>query len=290
MEQSVAVLLTGKLSNLFGTTTLSNLKRNVLLHNAVHLFVVVENDTPLSNFEAELWLRKEVRVQWMHCFSIENYPEAFRLQQTLCEDKMKWANALQHQSKMLACFQLHLANLGAASMEREHRFMFDFVVRVRTDAVFAQPVNFRWLQWSDDAVRLRLRTLGGDPETLLPRFMATLLHDDIFEPNININAFLPCYDDHRMPESLTGSSVNRYLRNGHYILTFFHSKLFIVRRKYSYELGLLGSASLGRPLSSSDKSYWTDVQSQFRRECNHSGLSVFDYSHPSPHCALVVGN
>ena len=285
-QQSVAVLLTGKLRHLASTL----LKQNLLLHNDVHVFAVVENDTPLSDCEANQWLRKEVgpHLKEVAFFSPQNFAEYSACQEMLLTkvkaDPAKWGGPLRHHRSMAECFQLHLAHVSACRFEREHRYMFDFVVRVRTDAVFGRPVDFRWLQWSDAAVQLRLNLLGGDPQTLLQRFMATLLHADAAdEADVDIGAFLPCYED-RIPESLTGASVNRYLRRGHYILTFFQSDLFIVRRILSYEIGLLCSA---RPMLPSARAFWIDVHSQFRRECNESGLSVFDYTHP--HCALVVG-
>ena len=265
--------------------TIAYLKQNVLFDANIDIFACVQNDTTQSEEEWTAWFKGQMgdalrSIEW---FSLQKYPawvtqRDIQLQRLPIEDK--WKDYLRHSGSIIEYFQLQLAYMNMCQYEQKNGFRYDYVIRGRTDTIFAKPVDFRWLSWSEEEVaervenikeELRLLHMDGSDAKVIEYFMATILSDDLL-PNISqINT------DTIWCESVPAlSNLTSYLRNGRYILTIRKNNLYIVRRELFYLIPTLGSM-YGFLRAPHSDDYWFNAEGQFRAACYYSHLSVFDY-------------
>lgn len=275
------VIFTGALRTI--KKTIAYFKKNVLLDANVDVFACVQNDTSESEEEWTAWFKEQMgdALRSMEWFSLQKYPawvtqRDIQLQRLPIEDI--WKEYLRHSGSMIEYFQLQLAYMNLCEYEQRNGFRYEYVIRGRTDTIFAKPVDFHWLSWSDEEIserverikeELKLSTIEITNRSILNAFMGTLLSDDLI-PNIE-----RIMTDNIIvePEPILSAA---YLRTGRYILTIRKNNLYIVRRELFYLIPTLGSMyGFFRAPNSDD--YWFNAEGQFRAACYYSHLSVFDY-------------
>jgi len=263
------------------------LLENVVIPNGADVFACVQNDTLSSDEELTEWFIQEFqgRLRSLEWFNLENYPDwVIHRERILSGLQMppSWKHYLRISGAMIEYYQLFLANNPLCAFEYSSFFKYDYVIRVRTDNIFAVPVDFHWLRWSDDEVQARLDRLAPQcaSEDLLAMFMATVLFPDHdFPADVShVNYQQTLAEECSLP-ALNGAEVNRYLREGRYILTMRRNNLYVVRRACFYLLPSTGVCYGHHPTpATDDRHYWFNAECQFRSACYHANVTIFDYS------------
>jgi hypothetical protein len=284
----VAVILSGALRTI--KKTISYLKKNVLIDpQNTDIFACIQNDTSQSEEEWDLWFSHELgqslkSISW---FSYQKYPEWLAQRENLLQAiqlDVVWKNYLRTSGSMIEYFQLHIANLKMNQYEQTHLFKYDYVIRARTDSIYAKPVDFHWLHWSKEDIQKRLQKIETElelsnipvtDENRLTYFMCTLISDDLI-PNIqNIFTDRQSSDTILSDPSTILSDLNTYLKEGRYILTIRRNNLYVIRRELFQLIPALGvNYGLMRTPHSDD--YWFNAESQLKQICIENKIDFFD--------------
>jgi hypothetical protein len=282
-----AVLFTGALRTV--KKTIRYLKENVLIHPDVHVFACLQNDSALSEAEWNEWFRMELgnHIKTITWFSDAYYP-SWALEREIMLRHMPledgWKNYLRHSGSMVEYKQLQLAYLAMSNHEQVHSFSYEYVIRARTDTIFAKKIDFHWISFSEEQIIERLQLIekkllhekmDSSYPSVFSYFMSTLLSDDLI-PNLNsllIN-YLPSEAGNSLPNA---AELSDYLRRGRYILTIRKNLLYIVRRSLFHAIPSIASL-YGTFRSPHSDHHWFNAECQFQGACYHAGLSSHEYS------------
>jgi len=282
----VAVIFTGALRTI--KKTIRYFKQNVLLNSDVDIFACIQNDTETPNEEWDQWLKQEMgdhlkHTQW---FSLSDHMDWLSLRDkslsNLTIDE-GWKNYIKNSGSIIEYYQMYLAYLKMCHYESCHS-KYDYIIRMRTDTIFAKPVDFHWLNWSDEQVEQRIKRINEEltlseieltPENTLKYFMSTIISDSLISNIHNIiSRYIP---NQTSPIPLSPSDLNNYIKNGLYILVIRANNLYIVRRdlfnfipSLPYMYGFLRSPY--------NDDYWFNAENQFQAACYFSNLALFDYN------------
>ena len=270
-----AVLLTG---------ALRTIKKSIRYHKQnlnADVFLCVQNDTDQSNEEWTEWFSQQINHKSITWFSLESNTEW-----TILRDKLlhimpidqSWKNYLRASGSMIEYIQLQTAYNDMCMHEQVGQY--DYIVKARTDSIFTKPIDFHWLNWTNDEVNSRLATIRGhlifankNPEEAIQYFMATMVSDDVI-PNIrNIEA--TCYMGAGQ-DSVKEESLHDYIKNGRYILTFRKNNLYIVRRALFQLIPALATM-YGQFRSPYSDAWWFNAEGQFTSICYHACITTYDY-------------
>ena len=281
-----AVLFTGALRTV--KKTIRYLKENVLIHPDVHVFACLQNDSALSEVEWNEWFRIELgnHIKTITWFSDAYYP-SWALEREIMLRHMPledgWKNYLRHSGSMVEYKQLQLAYLAMSNHEQQS-FSYEYVIRARTDTIFAKKIDFHWISFSEEQISERLQLIekkllhekmDSSYPSVFSYFMSTLLSDDLI-PNLNnllIN-YLPSEAGNSFPNA---AELSDYLRRGRYILTIRKNLLYIVRRSFFHAIPSIASL-YGTFRSPHSDHHWFNAECQFQGACYHAGLSSHEYS------------
>lgn len=288
-----AIILTGALRTI--KKTMRYFKRNVLCsvdRHEVAVYACVQNDTQESDESWTAWLKAEIGpclldVTW---FSLEKFP-AWVTHRDLQLEHLRidegWKGYLRKSGSMIEYFQLQLAYMKMCQIEATGGFRYDYVVRARTDSIYAKPVDFHWLDWSEEDVARRLQVvkeelvasqMAVNDKEIFKYFMSTLWSDAVI-PNLAFISVehVPSPTDSVIP--VLAEEVRRYIHDGRYILTIRKNNLYVVRRDLFHFVPTLGTM-YGFLRSPHSDAWWFNAEGQFRDACYYSCLSVFEYSSP----------
>ncbi len=287
----VAVILTGALRTI--KRTMKYLKQNVLLGPEYDLFACVQHDgTTGSEHDWTMWWRDEVGP-WLRSltwFSLDHVADWVVHRERLLSHMSipeGWKQYLRCSGSMIEYVQLQLAYFEMTDHEHRGDFKYEYVMRARTDAIYAKPVDFHWLRWSEDDVAARIAAVSDalrlcgkphDHQEVMTYFMATLLSDDSL-PNIeHIHAsYQPSCTDDPAQAPVSPAALREYLAAGRYILTLRKNNLYILRRDLFNMIPCI-AGMYGQFRCAASDDYWFNAEGQFRAACYHSGVAVFDYS------------
>jgi hypothetical protein len=282
----VAVILTGALRTI--KKTIRYLKQNVLLTPDIHVFACVQNDSAESDRDVAIWLQTTIgehlkHLQWFHLSDYKDWQ--------INRDKLiehlnitdNWKDYLKRSGSIIEYFQLYLAYIQVCFNEQVNG-KYDYIIRSRTDTIFAKPIDFHWLNWSDEDVKARITKIKEEltaseievnDKNILRYFMNTIISNDLI-PNIQ-NIFANYYPNRLEIISLDPHNLNGFIKNGKYILTIRANNLYIVKRDYFYLIPSIANL-YGYLKSPYSDDYWFNAENQFRAACYHSGLYIFDYN------------
>jgi len=282
----VAVIFTGALRTI--KKTIRYFKQNVLLNSDVDVFACIQNDTEVPNKEWDQWLKQEMgdhlkHTQW---FSLSDHMDWLSLRDkslsNLTIDE-GWKNYIKNSGSIIEYYQMNLAYLKMCQYESNHS-KYNYIIRMRTDTIFAKPVDFHWLNWSDEQVEQRIKQINEEltlseieltPENTLKYFMSTIISDTLIS---NIHNVISRYIPNQTTSiPLSPQDLNNYIKNGLYILVIRANNLYIVRRdlfnfipSLPYMYGFLRSPY--------NDDYWFNAENQFQAACYFSNLALFDYN------------
>ena len=282
----VAVNFTGALRTI--KKTIRYFKQNVLLNSDVDVFACIQNDTDTPNEEWDQWLKQEMgdhlkHTQW---FSLSDHTDWLSLRDKSLSNlniDEKWKNYIKHSGSIIEYYQMYLAYLKMCHYESGHS-KYTYIIRTRTDTIFTKPVDFHWLNWSDEQVEQRVKLINEEltlseieltPENTLKYFMSTIISDSLIS---NIHNIISRYIPNQTSSiPLSPSDLNNYIKNGLYILVIRANNLYIIRRdlfnfipSLPYMYGFLRSPY--------NDNYWFNSENQFQAACYFSNLALFDYN------------
>lgn len=274
----VAVLYTGALRTI--RKTMRYFKQNVLLHDDVHVFACLQNDTSLLASQQEDWIRDTIgehliSIEWFSLSSHQHWVQHRNhlLNNMNIHDKTR--DYLKTSGSMIEYYQLQLAYIAMTKYEKNWKY--DYIIRVRPDTIFAKPIDFHWLHWSESDVEMRLErirqelvesNIESDP---IPYFMNTIISDTLI-PNCYHLIGTLCLPNQSNPIS----NLHEYIKKGAYILTLRKNLLYIVRRDLFHLIPSLGT--MYGTFHQKTHSYWWDSESQFEAACYHSNITIYNYS------------
>lgn len=282
----VAILLTGALRTI--RKTIKYFKMNLLLSPEYHVFACVQNDSDKDISDLTLWFKEQLgeNLKYLEWFSLIDHNDWQSTRNKLISGLAianNWKDYLRKSGSIIEYFQLQLAYFKMSAYEVEHG-TYSYILRVRTDTIFAKPIDFHWLQLTDEQVQDRLNRVSNElllskiektPTNILRYFMTSIFSDDLIDNIQNIIAgYLP-YKTDTIPT--TASELNKYIKNGNYILTIRANNLYIVRRDVFYLIPALANI-YGYIKSPYCDNYWFNAENQFQAACYHSGLTIFDYN------------
>ena len=275
-----AVILTGALRTI--KKTMRYFKQNVLFSD-VHVFACVQNDSNISNTEYEEWLYSELGdhlksvewfvpdLKWVHI------RDGLLSHMNVSEHTI---NYLRNGGSMIEYYQLQRAYMKMAEYEKHGKY--DYVIRARTDTIYAKPVDFHWLHWSEEDVAARIETIKTQmilsnmevkDEKIINYFMNTILSDDII-PNIsNIECTVI-----KNRDTFDISSLHDYIKNGSYLIALRKNLLYIVKRDLFYVIPCLGTMYGFMKYHGSDPNYWWNAENQFDAICYHANITLYQSS------------
>jgi hypothetical protein len=284
------VVFTGALRTI--RKTMGYFKRHVLIRPDIDVFMCVQNDGSVSEEEWESWFRQEMgghlkHVQW---YSHEKYPDWIKnrdRQINYLAIQDNWKSYLQTSGSMIEYFQLQLAYMELSKYEQSLGFRYDYLVRARTDTIYAKPLDFHWLNWTEEEIsqrldrireEMRLSNIEVNDTSLMKYFMCTIFSDDVI-PNMQLifADYRPCESEAFLDGELTASRLKTYLHRGRYILTIRRNNLYVIRRSLFYMIPSLGTF-YGFLRAPDADPWWLNAEGQFRDACFYSGITVFDYS------------
>lgn len=295
---NVAIIYTGEIRTL--EKTLPYLKRNVILNKNVHLFATIQT----NEFEKyKKILENELGENIKSIVRFIKNDEWLNLQQMLLNNMQIPTHSkvyLKNGGSMIEYRQLQMSYQSLVSYEKDNNIKYDYIIRCRTDTIFTKPIDFSWLNLSEEEISFRVKFITNlFKEENLPRkklltyFMSTIIHQDLL-PNIENNYSM--YDESPFPKEHQYINVNdpkvidvmnanytdnlvialkEYIKHGSYILTIRQNLLYIVRRDFFNLIPQL-SDSYGR-YNFFQNEYWWNAESQFRSICACSQLSIFNY-------------
>jgi hypothetical protein len=282
----VAVLFTGALRTI--KKTMRYFKQNVLLDSEVDVFACIQNDTDTPNSEWESWIREEMgdHLKLITWFSPDEHQDWISIRDKLISHLSlidRWKNYIKNSGSIIEYYQLYLSYLKMCSYEDTHQ-RYKHIIRSRTDTIFAKPVDFHWLNWSDSDVEERIQTINTEltlskievtPQNTLSYFMSTIISDSLI-PNIQniMTRYIP--NQYNIIPS-TAADLNQYIKTGAYILVIRANNLYVVSRE-SFNLIPTLSFMYGFLKSPYNDEYWYNAENQFQSACYFSGLAVFDYN------------
>lgn len=285
----VAVFYTGALRTY--RRTFPPFRRNLLLHDGVHVFAALHASAADAGAEDEAWLRDAMgphlkSLAWCTPQDPDYvaHREASLATMPLPES---WKDYLRRSGSLFEHHQVSLAYEQMAARELAAGCAYDAIVRCRTDMVLGFPCDFHWLDLAPARIQRRLAhiaALTGQPsharETLV-RFMSSVWNED------RLLAATSVADSQVHPNDFTFDAMTRasdvdalcvllrdYLRDGRYILTLRENLAYIVKREHATLIPCLGTR-YGR-FRTPGKDHWFDSESQFKAVCTLSGLSRFD--------------
>lgn len=293
---NIAIIYTGEVRTL--EKTLPYLKQNVILNENVHVFATIQT----HEFEKYKKILEDKLGQNIKSINRFVKDEEWLIHcQKLLNDMPIWLNYkeyLKNGGSMIEYRQLQMSYEKLVSYENDKQIKYDYVIRCRTDTLFCKPMDFSWLNLSEEEISCRICSiediLGKDNlprKKLLTYFMGTLISKDLI-PNVENNHSM--YDGNDFPKEHQYINISdpriidvmktdnlvpalkEYIKHGAYILTIRQNLLYIVRRDYFTKIPQL-SDSYGQHNFFLNE-YWWNAESQFRSICAESQLSIFNYS------------
>jgi len=289
----LCVLYTGQLRTI--EQTLVYFKENILRNNKdVHVHACLENDKGIPELVLEKYLNTHMgdhlkTISWFDKKSESwknnvQYNGTNMLQKILSNREIDYYDKLRHLilngRSMIEYYQLYLAHNNMNDYEFKNDFVYDFVIRIRPDVIFCKPIDFHWLQWSDDDIikrkmniteLLQKNGIETTDELVNDYFMNTIIHDDLFT-NISKIKHLMLY-----PDEIAFNIDANFLKTGKYILTFRRNLLYIINRHYFTKIPFLGLTYGQYECKWTEKSWWWNAENQFQAMCYFSNLTIFDY-------------
>ena len=289
----IAILYTGQTRTI--RQTLRYFKDNVLLNDDVHVFVTIHLQSTDSQDEIKQLLNTSMgnHVKAV-CYFDPSDPvylnTSTRLLNLINTDQY-WKNYLKNGGSMMEYYQLYLSYINMVDYEHKHNIEYEYVVRIRTDVVLSQPLDFKWLQLSDQDIQNRYQIIVNKTKITDPDQVNGLIMNTLTNWNRLDSLDLTYIYNHYYQQPLT-RITSQYIKDGRYILTFRRNVAYIVNRRYFHLIPslIMLYGTLYYRGNQLDQRFWFNAENQFMAICIQSGLDIFDSLTPYENQSLVNYN
>ena len=294
----IAVIYTGEPRTI--KTVIDHFVKNVLTNENVHVFSVLqtENREEMESFLLEKMGNHIKSINW---FSKQDFSwnllKNSVLQNMQIEDR--WKHYLANSGSMVEYYQLYLAQNQLTNYENRQGIKYDYILRIRPDAVITRPIDFNFLNMDTDTILQRLNLIAektGDKclhsNQNITIFMNSLIDErrivcENIDQNYENSRYI-CYlleknsDDFSCLQSqqnisniIVANKLQNFIKNGNYILTFRVNVIYFMNRKYFDNISQLGLKYGTYNLTKGDY-YWFNSECQFQSMCIQNGLHIFN--------------
>lgn len=309
----IAIYYTGLLRTFEKTYT--SLITNVLQSNPEHQYDLFISLDHKDHFLTMLLIEK--LGPWIRSLNLidTNDPEYQNVLNRSCKILSErgvldyWTNYLRRSGSVIEFYQAYQSYLSMLDYEEEHGFRYDSIIRIRMDSLINQPLDYNWLQITEEEIRNRIQHVSEEvsgTRDLLRIITCSLLNPKILSDKnykkygfqnftSDENGFYCHQNDSRIQTILQrfknqswndltererdifARQLAEYIRNGEYVLSCRVNILYIINRNVIDQITILGK-EYGHRKNYIDKDYWFNAESQFQNICYWNNLSVFDYN------------
>jgi len=289
----IGVLYTGEFRTC--KNTIPFMKQNILLNKDVHVFATVQSD---DNQYCKTFIMNNMGDNLKHFDSFKKTDLTWESIQNELLSKMlvhpQNLYYLKTSGSMIEYYQSYLSFQQLILYEKIHNIKYDYIVRLRTDVIYTQPLTFDFLNMTVQEIKMRLTTIRDVTNDLkllslnnIKMFFNNLLciNNNIERvktsySNCDIHANSECYNN---IENLINSSededycidkLRTFIIEGNYIITLRKNVFFIVKRNLFTEVSKLG-ITYGTYMNDSNP-YWWNSESQLQEICKLNKITIFD--------------
>jgi hypothetical protein len=303
----IAILYTGEVRTI--ETVINYFVKNVLINENIHVFATV-------NTNNEDYIQKliyEKMGENLKSVKFFNQNDLFwnQLQDSLLDNinvPPSWKHYLKTSGSMIQYYQLYLSYLQMVQVELRSATKYDFIMKIRSDIVITQPLNFNFLNMTEDIILQKLNIIAentNDPiinsKKNITIFMNSLLHPyrnnsshfshNYINDTYNNSIIESNYDDelskiltynasqinekNNKPELL--QMISNFIRRGNYMLSFRKDIVYFMNRLYLDNISILG-VTYGQYNLTKNDSYWFNAECQLQSICIKNNLHIFETS------------
>lgn len=283
--KKVAVIYTGETRTI--ETTIKTQKQNVLLNGNYHVFAVVQSD----NIEKHNRLIRETMGENLK--TLEWFDRNDMEWLNICERQLNkmniddfWKNYLRNSGSMIEYYQMYLAYKSLEKYEKENNIKYDYVLRLRTDVIIKDIVNFdvifekKYIKICLYKIKFLLNCDTIISQKVLELFMNTFYNDKrLFYDNMNIYNKIKtnCFD--KLLEIKNDEEfidlLFKYLNEGEFIITLRKNLVYFIKRTKMTCINMLG-ITYGEYIN--DDYYWFNAESQLENICLNNNIDLFSSS------------
>jgi hypothetical protein len=285
---NIAILYTGEERTL--EDTLPYFKKNILLNDNVHVYCIIQTKNydkvkKLIDFYIGTNLKS---LEWF-----DNNDLVWRCIQSKLLENINIGydskNYLRSSGSMVEYYQLWLAYVAMTNKENTENFKYDYIIRNRTDIIVNKPIDFKWLELSNEDIIKRLEIINNtildkkSQDSVLNIFMNTLIDFKRVNTggcnNIIINKNSTDIDNITNIDSSCNidsiDDLKNYIKSGKYIITIRANLFYIAKRELFTFIPAIGT-NYGTYKSLELNDYWWNSESQFRQNCMEQLITIFD--------------
>jgi len=311
---NIAVFYTGQLRSY--KKCIQYLKKNILLHDNVHIFATLELKQTGTETEMEIEREKHETVLKTHLSShlkslvwFNNNDETFiNNRNKLIENchinynnknvyldnlNSSFKDYLKNSGTITELFQYYISYNEMKQYEEKNNFNYDYIVRVRTDIILCKEIDFSFLQLTDKDIENRIlkikETLFPQDETIyenqrinnkyISLIMNSLLDENrIYLQNVNCTSFINNLEFNNI---FTFQDLNNYIKNGNYILTIRKNLFFLIKRNIFNSIHdlCLNYGTIHFETTDNLNMYFWDAETQFEKYLQNKQINKFDSTH-----------
>lgn len=266
----IAIIYTGELRTC--TTTLPLLKQH--LHD-YHVFAVIQNEFDLKEYMGD---------NLKSCIILDKHEiDWVVLREKLIKNMtipVRWEQYLRHSGSMIEYYQMYLAYKKIEEFEIAHQFSYDYILKIRTDTVIKDPIQFK-TDYNEDEIKKIVYKIKEDhsyatiAETL-PMFMNVFFNEKRlqyklqFENVLHTNAFKQLAQIQNEDEFIR--ELKEYLIHGNYFIGLRVNNVYFVKRKIITAIHILG---ITYGLYKMNDDYWFNAESQLKQICVENNIDFY---------------
>ena len=295
----VAILYTGEFRTCF--KTMQYTKQNILLNDDVHVFATIQNaNTNECNefITTNFGLNLKSLIHFNKSETLWNSIQDELLNKMSLPINTTIYNYLKKSGSMIEYYQLYLSYQSLLEYEKSQNIKYDYVVRLRTDVIYTQPLTFNFINLSILDIKEQLQIIKNitkETNLLSLKNIKILLNNLLVETNkiLRYSANYGNIDFHSNSDNFNKilndiendndvndnennilESIHSFLNNGKYIITLRKNVFFIIKRDWFSEIANLG-ITYGA-YKNNNNAYWWNSESQLQEICLQNNITIFD--------------
>jgi len=290
----IAILYTGELRTCF--KTIEYTKKNILLNDDVHVFATIQN---ADTIECNEFIKTHIGSNLK---SLRYFNKTDILWNSIQDELLNKMSInpriykyLKTGGSMIENYQSYLSYKSLLEYEKTQNIKYDYIVRLRTDIIYTQPLTFNFtkltiLDIKDNLqlinnitketnllslknIKLFFNNLLFEKNKIL-RNSANYLNIDIHSNSNNFTNILNYIINENENENNILESIHRFLNDGKYIITLRKNVFFLIKRDFFSEIVNLG-ITYGIYKNNIDE-YWWNSESQLQEICKQNNITIFD--------------
>ena len=287
-NKKIAVIYTGEVRTI--EKTIKYLKKNVLLHENVHVFAVLQSNNIgyYDNFVKNNIGTHLKSLEWFH----PNNDDWLQIREQLLDPMSvsnEWKSYLKNSGSMIEYYQMFLAYQEIKKREYEKGYSYDYILRIRCDVILTHPIYFDWDDCSIDNIKDYLYQIKKHLQSesilcydVLQYFMNTFYHKDrLFCKTLTFDNYAVS-DEFRQLLEIEVSNENEfiekvysYFKKGKYIITLRSNQIYFIKRQYFENISKIG-ITYGNQHIMPNNNYWFNSESQIKQICLENNVDIFD--------------